>query len=188
MIAPMRLLFVASVTAGRFMRWFYFPSVAIFLPTPVKISVLLVLVSLALLVFYLNSVRDLFRVSYHMKVVYYRGSMWFLPMLSTLLFIPLIKFGESLIKVFDQGWLEQLGGQGFIKQVTGYSARLDYFFILDLRAYLLGFFFILVFVYMGVYLLSSNRALHWRCRGNVALVDILQKYLFIVTMKMWCFF
>jgi hypothetical protein len=74
--------------------------------------------------------------------------MWFLPLLSTVTFISLVKLGEALVKIFDQGWLEQYGGQGFIIGARGYSSRVDYFFSLDIKSYLLWFFFIINFYFL----------------------------------------
>lgn len=68
--------------------------------------------------------------------------------------MPLLKIGESIIKSFDQGWLENCGGQSLIEQLRVKSTLVDYFFSLDVKSYLLGFFFILVFLFICVYLNS----------------------------------
>ena len=75
----------------------------IVLPLLVKISVMLGLAILAVVVFIDVNVRYLILVKYHLKLSFFFGSMWFLPIVSTLTFLPLVKLGESLIKYFDQG-------------------------------------------------------------------------------------
>jgi len=74
--------------------------------------------------------------------------------------MPTIKLGEVFIKFFDQGWLEELGGQGFILKIKCYSSYLDFFTSIDLKNYLLFFFFVLSFSFIILCLYSLNRA--WR--------------------------
>jgi hypothetical protein len=77
--------------------------VSIVLPPAVKLSVLTGLSLLAVLTFYSNRVKVLAGVGYYTKLIYFSGSMWFLPLLSTVTFISLVKLGEALVKIFDQG-------------------------------------------------------------------------------------
>jgi len=77
--------------------------VTIVLPLLIKIAVLFFLAILSFIVFSLRNLKDLFNVVYNLKFIYFSGSIWFLPALSTVFFMPVIKLGESLIKVFDQG-------------------------------------------------------------------------------------
>lgn len=161
--SPIRVLFLISTFGGSFMSWFHFPTVSIILPLAIKISVLLGLTLLAVAVFIFKRIKSLSMISFYSKGIYFIGSMWFLPLVSTFIFIPFIKLGEALIKFFDQGWLEQTGGQGFISGAVKHSSVVDYFSTLDIKAYLLGFFFILVFLFVCIYLNSSIRAWRWRC-------------------------
>jgi hypothetical protein len=80
------------------------------------------------------------------KWAHYVGSMWFIPYLSTLFIIPLLSLGKTLIKYIDQGWVEYLGGQGVNKNVSFFSSKMDYFYILNLKSYLLIFFMFLIFL------------------------------------------
>jgi hypothetical protein len=81
---------------------------------------------------------------YTSKIAYFLGSMWLLPFLSTILFMPLVHLGESLVKFFDQGWVEYFGGQGSIQSLKKYSSFLDYYLSLGVKSYLLVFMFIVV--------------------------------------------
>lgn len=73
------------------------------LPGVVKVSVLLGLVVVGILVFLSNTIKALSAVAYYARGVYFSGSIWFLPVVSTFTFMPLVKVGEALIKSFDQG-------------------------------------------------------------------------------------
>jgi hypothetical protein len=75
----------------------------VLLPLFIKILVLISLFILSLVVFSIVDLKNVQFVFYCTKIVFYSGSMWFLPFLSTVFFMPLIKLGEALIKCFDQG-------------------------------------------------------------------------------------
>nr|YP_010139284.1 NADH dehydrogenase subunit 5 [Kaylathalia klovstadi]QQK54738.1 NADH dehydrogenase subunit 5 [Kaylathalia klovstadi] len=144
MTLPMSMLFLFSIVAGSFLSWYCFPCVAIFMPVGLSVSILLALACLSLLVFFIMAARQLEMIFSFNKTVYYLGSMWFLPALSTILFSPTMKLGGSLVKFLDHGWLEQLGGQGVILSMSKYSSFLDYFVTLNIKNYILSFFFVLV--------------------------------------------
>jgi NADH-ubiquinone oxidoreductase chain 5 len=160
-LTPMSLLFFLSVTGGSFIGWYYFPTIFIYLPTLLKISVLVGLGGFTGVIYIVNRIKSLGFINYRNEFIYFAGRMWFLPLISTFIFIPFTKLGETLVKIFDQGWLEQYGGQKFILSARGYSSTVDYFYSLDIKSYLLGFFFILVFIFIVFYLNSLNRAWRW---------------------------
>jgi hypothetical protein len=81
---------------------------------------------------------------------HYIGSIWFIPYLSTFFFIPFLKLGKTLIKFMDQGWVEYLGGQGSNITLSRISSKTDYFYLLNLKSYLLIFFMFLVFLIIYV--------------------------------------
>jgi NADH-ubiquinone oxidoreductase chain 5 len=159
-LLPIRILFVLSVVAGSLISWFYFPIVFVLLPFFIKILVLISLLVLSLVIFTIVDFKNVQLIFYCRKIVFYSGTMWFLPFLSTIFFMPLIKLGEALIKFFDQGWLEQFGGQGFIFKMKSYSSTIDYLISLNVKNYLLIFLFIIVYGFIIFYLYSLKRA--WR--------------------------
>ena len=69
--------------------------------------------------------------------------------------MPTTKLGEGLLKIFDQGWLEQLGGQGVSKKFTKYSVVIDYFITRGVKTYLFMFLFIFIGCFYLLYLGSS---------------------------------
>jgi len=71
--------------------------------------------------------------------------------------MPLSRVGESVVKTFDQGWLEQLGGQGFIKKIGSYSSPVDYYITSGVKTYLFVFLFIFITCFYLLYLSSSYR-------------------------------
>jgi len=186
---PMRLLFFCSVSAGSLLRWTYFPSLVIMLPFLVRVLVLISLIFLSFLVFIIRASKQIRAIGGINKYIYYLGSMWFLPGLTTIFFIPTIKLGGRIIKSFDQGWLEYIGGQGINLSLTRATSKIDYFYYLDLRAYLLGFFFIIFFVFMIICLYSLNRAWHWRCWGNrfIFKQKVIKVIILICAVKMYRF-
>jgi len=146
MIFPITLLFVLAIRAGRFISWVYFPCYFIYLPSLFKM-IILVCVFIFRIIIYENIYYVSFnRFSLFNKWVHYIGSMWFIPFLSTIFFIPILNLGKILIKFIDQGWVEYLGGQGFNKNASLISVKIDYFYLLNLKSYLLGFFIFLIFI------------------------------------------
>jgi NADH-ubiquinone oxidoreductase chain 5 len=147
---PMSFLFISSIYAGGVLSSFIFPLVCVSLPASVKISVLVILLVLSILV-YLNMNLKTPGVMRHRKaVVNYIGSIWFLPALSSIMFMPVLKLGQLFLKLMDQGWLEFIGGQGAISKFKGYSIYLDTFNLINIKSYLLVFFFLRSFLFLLV--------------------------------------
>jgi len=80
------------------------------------------------------------------KVVIYLGGIINIPILSTYLFIPVLNLGLFIIKTFDQGWLEIIGGQGFIKKTINYIGGGDKLNYLNLKVYLFLFLLLIILV------------------------------------------
>ena len=53
------------------------------------------------------------------------GTIWFIPGLTTEMFIPLLLKGGKLLKMVDQGWIEYYGGQGINSKIIKISSYLD---------------------------------------------------------------
>jgi NADH-ubiquinone oxidoreductase chain 5 len=101
--SPMSLLLGLSLFAGGWISVNIFPVYLIHLPVFIKTIVLLGLIVFSVLVFYVleNKIPSLG--SYYKGLFNYIGSMWFLPLLSSIFFMPLLKLGSSIIKYTDQG-------------------------------------------------------------------------------------
>jgi len=74
-ITPMSLLFFLSVTAGSFIRWFYFPIFRIILPLLIRVLVLISLMVLSVFTFLTNNYDYPGVLSTYNKVVGFIGSM-----------------------------------------------------------------------------------------------------------------
>lgn len=146
MIIPISVLFTLAVRAGSFISWVYFPSYFIYLPSLFKLLILICVVGFRLWVYELIYLYGLNLFALYRKWLHYSGSMWFIPFLSTFFFMPLLKIGKNLIKYIDQGWVEYLGGQGFNNKLSNFSSKTDYFYMLNLKSYLLIFFIFLIFL------------------------------------------
>nr|ARO47913.1 NADH dehydrogenase subunit 5 [Osmylidae sp. EMHAU-20151229-16] len=110
----MGLLFLA-IMGGSLLSW-------LIIPTPMMICLPLILKLLALLVSMLGAwlgyELSKFSLSWELKsmnmFIYtnFMGMMWFMPQLSTIgLNFYFLSMGYKLIKNFDQGWSEYIGGQ-----------------------------------------------------------------------------
>lgn len=145
-VIPIRVLFVLAIRAGSFISWVYFPAYFIYLPSLFKLLIL-TFVFLFLFLIYENMYLFVFTFfSPFRRLLHFRGSMWFMPLLSTYIFIPILRAGKTLIKFMDQGWVEYIGGQGANTVIRNSSVKIDYFYLLNLKSYLLIFFIFLIFL------------------------------------------
>nr|YP_009740635.1 NADH dehydrogenase subunit 5 [Bryodemella holdereri holdereri]YP_009740726.1 NADH dehydrogenase subunit 5 [Bryodema dolichoptera]QID03597.1 NADH dehydrogenase subunit 5 [Bryodemella holdereri holdereri]QID03701.1 NADH dehydrogenase subunit 5 [Bryodema dolichoptera] len=145
------LLFVA-VFGGSFLSWLIFPiPYVIILPWYLKVLTLFVVVLgfyFGYLISDFNYFFGLFSLNF-MSFVSFVGSMWFMPFLSTkfISYVPL-GFGYSLLKSFDYGWGEMLGGQGLY---SFFLYLIDYLQSLcnsNFSIYLLTFIFWMLILFM----------------------------------------
>nr|YP_009740869.1 NADH dehydrogenase subunit 5 [Bryodemella tuberculata diluta]QID03883.1 NADH dehydrogenase subunit 5 [Bryodemella tuberculata diluta] len=145
------LLFVA-VFGGSFLSWLIFPiPYMIVLPWYLKgltLFVVILGVYFGYLISDFNYFFGLFSLNF-MSFVSFVGSMWFMPFLSTkfISYVPL-SFGYNLLKSFDYGWGEMLGGQGLY---SFYLYLIDYLQSLydsNFKVYLLTFIFWMFILFM----------------------------------------
>lgn len=150
MLLPISLLVLLSLIAGGWMRVFMFPINFIFLPIMFKMVVLVGILIIFFLYFYFLNRKLLSQSSATSLIVRYLGSMWFLPSLRRILFMPLIKLGSLFMKFVDQGWLEFLGGQGILAKSIKISSNIDLFNFINVKFYLFMFFMVLSFIFLVV--------------------------------------
>jgi NADH-ubiquinone oxidoreductase chain 5 len=160
-LTPMRVLITFSVFAGCFIRIFIFPAIMIFMPTLMKLSILLSLLFIfSYLINYMN-LKLIKMLMFTNKIKYYFGSMWFLPFLTTILWFPLTKFGSLITKSTDQGWMEYLGGQGFSEKRKTWGVSLDSFNVLNIKVYIYAFILVFLVILIGfINYLNSLRLKH----------------------------
>jgi NADH-ubiquinone oxidoreductase chain 5 len=133
-IGPISLLFYSSVMGGSLMIWWFSPPILVVLTLWFRGLILALTLILFYLAFYLTE-ACLGRVKIA-SVKSFLGNIINLVTLSTSMFIPIYKSGALFIKQFDQGWLEYMGGQGFIGGLVNNSVFVDKFNVLNLKLYL----------------------------------------------------
>nr|YP_008758517.1 NADH dehydrogenase subunit 5 [Sagmariasus verreauxi]BAO02873.1 NADH dehydrogenase subunit 5 [Sagmariasus verreauxi] len=116
MTSPMMVLSLGAVMGGSALSWLLFPeSYMICLSPWLKSLTLMVSLAGGLIGYTLNimnmnySLKSLLSVS----SVYFMGSMWFMPYLSSAMVSDFsLSIGKKIEQSLDKGWLEHLGGQG----------------------------------------------------------------------------
>nr|YP_008854791.1 NADH dehydrogenase subunit 5 [Cherax cainii]AHA59373.1 NADH dehydrogenase subunit 5 [Cherax cainii]CDN96585.1 NADH dehydrogenase subunit 5 [Cherax cainii] len=130
MMSGIMALSIGAVIGGSSLAWIVFPeSYMICLSVLFKVLALLVSGVGALIGYIVNMVS----VSYNPKVlesysyVVFMGSMWFMPILSTLSLSRLsLNWGGSFFKVGDKGWSEYFGGEGSFFSLVFSSGYLQF--------------------------------------------------------------
>lgn len=145
-IYPIRILFYLAVTGGSIIFWWFAPPLVIFLGLVAKLAVLLIVVFLFFLIIkFLNTGISLMEVkSNYIKL--FIGGIFFIPNLSTFLFFSWLKVGKIILKTLDHGWLEYIGGQGFIFKAKKFFFEVDKWNFLRLKLYLSIFFVIILLI------------------------------------------
>lgn len=153
-IIPIRLLFYAAIVRGSLIIWWFIPPLLVILPVLVKLIIFLLTMFLFILIIKILKNLLIMEGLSIVKVIIFFGGIINIPLLSTYLLIPLLNLGLIIIKSFDQGWLEIIGGQGFIKKRIIYIRGGDKLNYLNLKLYLSLFLFILILILLILYLNS----------------------------------
>nr|UOU85013.1 NADH dehydrogenase subunit 5 [Ephemera danica] len=154
MLKGMSGLLFMSVIGGSMMSWILFPSPAmVCLPFYLKTLALSVSLLGGWVGYQMNQLSlgdGLMSFKYYNQIVF-SGSMWFMPFISTygVSSGPLLS-GTYLIKSMDQGWSENLGGQGIYSSLLKLSQISQSLQNNNLKIYLMTFVFWLVFVLMFI--------------------------------------
>nr|YP_004935251.1 NADH dehydrogenase subunit 5 [Arachnocampa flava]AET13076.1 NADH dehydrogenase subunit 5 [Arachnocampa flava] len=152
MLKSMMILLIMSIIGGSIISWLIFPVPSmICLPLYLKVLVLLICL-MGGLMGYLISMFFYYKMNYLLKnfmMKMFFGSMWFMPIISTLsmIFLPLM-MGKKLVKEMDQGWSEWFGGQGLYLNMKNMSQYFQFYQNNNLKIYMLMFilwFFIIFF-------------------------------------------
>nr|ATL76473.1 NADH dehydrogenase subunit 5 [Stylotermes sp. CN13]ATL76512.1 NADH dehydrogenase subunit 5 [Stylotermes sp. Chi-156] len=156
MIVGMVGLLILSVVGGGFLMWIVCPTPSVVcLPYYLSLLVLLVVFLggwVGYVVAGLSFGDQLFSMSWY-SISSFSGSMWFMPFISTygVSFCPLW-FGYSVGSVFDSGWMEYFGGQGFYWFFFNVSSINQWFQYNSLKIFLI-FFVIWVVILMFILLM-----------------------------------
>nr|QNE85944.1 NADH dehydrogenase subunit 5 [Calopteryx splendens] len=151
MLRGMLLMVFASVVGGSALSWLIFPiPYMICLPSLLKVLALIVSALGAILGYFFSfySYRhNLFGFSFILST-FFSGSMWFMPYISTrgVIGIPLAS-GSFLVKSFDHGWCESIGGQGFYFYFRNSSGLIQSLQPNLVKVYLLSF-ILFIFIFL----------------------------------------
>nr|AIW06196.1 NADH dehydrogenase subunit 5 [Ameletus sp. 1 MT-2014] len=143
MLRGMTGLLILSVVGGCMMSWVLFPTPPfICLPLGLKTLALTVSLSGGWMGYEIAkmSIGSTNKSLNNYKVVVFSGSMWFLPLLSTLgISSKPLYLGTQILKSMDQGWSEKFGGQGLYENLQRMSEDNQWFQNNNLKVYLVTF-------------------------------------------------
>nr|YP_010700973.1 NADH dehydrogenase subunit 5 [Anopheles junlianensis]YP_010701051.1 NADH dehydrogenase subunit 5 [Anopheles yatsushiroensis]WCI21188.1 NADH dehydrogenase subunit 5 [Anopheles junlianensis]WCI21279.1 NADH dehydrogenase subunit 5 [Anopheles yatsushiroensis] len=158
MLFSICFLMIMAVIGGSMLMWLMFlnPSM-ICLPFDMKILTLVVCIVGGVSGYLLSNVSLFFtnKALYFYNFTNFAGSMWFMPMISTIGIINYpLKLGLYSYKSFDQGWSEFFGGQMLYNQLKNYSLYLQEFQMNSLKIYLLSYMLWFIVLLMLVVLVN----------------------------------
>nr|YP_010998238.1 NADH dehydrogenase subunit 5 [Plecia hardyi]WPM86395.1 NADH dehydrogenase subunit 5 [Plecia hardyi] len=153
MLKGMLGLLIMVIIGGSMLSWLIFPSPPmICLPIFMKMLTLFVCI-LGGLIGYFISFYSFYKINmslFYYKMSNFMGTMWFLPMLSTMnmIFYPLF-MGKQIIMNMDQGWSEYFGAQNLYFNMKNYSMKLQVFQNNFMKIYLMSFvIWLLIFYFL----------------------------------------
>nr|YP_009176774.1 NADH dehydrogenase subunit 5 [Anopheles stephensi]ALJ02489.1 NADH dehydrogenase subunit 5 [Anopheles stephensi] len=158
MLFSICFLTIMAVIGGSLLSWLMFlnPSM-ICLPSEMKLLTLFVCLIGGLIGYILSNVGLFFinKALYLYNFTFFVGSMWFMPVVSTLGVINYpLKLGLYSYKSFDQGWSEFFGSQMIYYQLKNYSLYLQEFQKNNLKIYLLSYMLWFIILLMLVVLVN----------------------------------
>lgn len=122
MLKGMFGLLIIRIIGGSILNWLMFRSVYIIcLPFYLKILTLFVCIVGGLIGYFISSVSLYFfnKGLYYYISSFFLGSIWFIPYISTYGIINYsLNYGFKVIKSFDYGWSEYIGGQQLNKKIV----------------------------------------------------------------------
>nr|UJG45534.1 NADH dehydrogenase subunit 5 [Monoclona rufilatera] len=143
MLKSMLFLLLMSIIMGSCLSWLIFPIPhMICLPMYLKMLVLFICIFGGLIGYFISYVSLFYynKSLNNINLIYFCGSMWFMPLISTfgIIWYPL-NIGKLVIKSMDQGWSEFFGGQNIYFNLKNYSQFYQMFQNNNLKIYLLTF-------------------------------------------------
>lgn len=161
-IISKRLFFLSliAIIGGSVLNWILFDSnILIYLPFFLKVFTLIICFIGGMIGYFLSfssffSINKSFR---FYSFFIFQNSIWFFPFISTIsvIYWPLV-VGQGLIKNFDQGWSEFFGGQNLNKFLKNFSIINQFFFLNNLKIYLIFFVFWVIFLVFFLFIYSIS--------------------------------
>jgi hypothetical protein len=161
MILPISMLLMLSVFAGCWFNFFLVPQTIVYMRVFYKMFLIGALIFIV--VVGLNKLKSVVMgvdANYEGYKTFI-GGIWFLPFLTSLIVLPTMKLGLKIVKLFDQGWLEYMSGQGSIKYMNNKRFSLVSLDYVSIKFYMFSFFFLLVVLgIVAIYFYSLLKALY----------------------------
>ena len=131
-------LVIFSVFFGALVSWLSMDVTLIILPKSLKNLTLVVCFFGVVFGFFISHSSYRFSKLKFSFVVWFSGSIWFLPYLSSqpIVYSPL-KLGSEIIKLGDIGWLEFFGGQGLRSYISYLSFKINNLSLNSLKGFIL---------------------------------------------------
>lgn len=120
------------------------------MPFWLKILILLIIFCFFFIGLYFLDLKEIKKNSGSTILIYFLGSIWLLPYISTFAFVPATRYGHKILKLVDQGWLEFIGGQGFISRTKLLSSNTDILNSIRLKFFLFRFFIGGLVLFLGL--------------------------------------
>nr|YP_009725892.1 NADH dehydrogenase subunit 5 [Dianemobius fascipes]QHQ73089.1 NADH dehydrogenase subunit 5 [Dianemobius fascipes] len=154
MILPMMLMTVLAVMGGSILSWVIMENLEmICLSMSYKMLTMIVSMVGGILGYELSKLEGFtsFELMKFYKLVNFLGSMWNMPYISTQVLSKYpLELGYNLIKVFEGGWMEELGGQGIFKFIKMYSMGMQLNQLSDFSIFLMSFYFWFILIAMSL--------------------------------------
>jgi len=165
MLSPIGVLFILSTVRGSVFSWLYLNPYFVILSISLKLIFLFIGVRGIIMLLYKKlKIRYCIALKGPSILWYFLGGMWFLPFLSTFLMVKPLRLGAYLLKYLDQGWMEELGGQGRFYKIVINTASMDKWSLLGLKSYLILFFIFMIMIFLVQY---CSNSLGWECGSEV---------------------
>nr|YP_009128950.1 NADH dehydrogenase subunit 5 [Chthamalus antennatus]AJT48124.1 NADH dehydrogenase subunit 5 [Chthamalus antennatus] len=131
-------LVLASIFFGALISWLIMEVVAVVLPYYLKNLTLMICILGAIMGMFMSKSGFNFSKNLFSPIVWFSGSMWFLPYMSSqpMSFIPLAT-GSNISFLGDMGWLELYGGQGVSSYISKISLSFQNLGLNSLKGFIL---------------------------------------------------
>nr|QEE94262.1 NADH dehydrogenase subunit 5 [Anopheles cruzii] len=158
MIFSIFFLMIMAIIGGSMLSWLmFFNPAMICLSLILKMLTLLVCILGGVMGYILSNVKLFFmnKSLYYYNFVCFVGSMWFMPIISTIGVINYpLKLGLYSYKSFDQGWSEFFGAQMLYFKLKSYSLYLQEFQNNNLKIYMLSYMLWFIVLLMLIMLIN----------------------------------
>nr|WEL32841.1 NADH dehydrogenase subunit 5 [Sinomastax longicornea] len=147
-------LLMTSLFSGSVLMWLMFPyPYMICLPNSLKLFTIVTISMGFYLGYVLFNYNYLYEKFWSNTFTYMMGNMWFMPYLSTTYISYFtLSYGNMMIKLFDYGWNEFMGGQGMYNFFIYCMSYMQWWYDSNFKTYLL-YFSLWMFMLIGLYML-----------------------------------